>query len=441
MTTLFKKYKIESLNKDVFLIDLKGSDIFSTRFVCKLGSDLERFLHKKEGKEFYGISHLIEHLSFKSSKNYTTSQIKSKLKDLGDHNAYTSTKEVVYYVNTISDHYQDCINILSDVVFNTLENISETEFETEKSIVISEINDNNSDPSFKFSDISDTMLFNLDSRDTILGTVKDIKSYTLNDVISYKKYLNNLDNVDIYIIYDSEKLTYNDILNKLFNTLKVIDFSNIKLNEYTVKDLNLIDNKINIIKLNTPEDSINLDFISLVAEIKDFKLFQGICLLRDYINYISNQSLFEIVREKYGKCYSIHLSCIKKYDRNFIIISSQVDLGTSEEVFNHIKESISGIFNGFSDQEFNKYNSLDKVNKTYSNLYKLAPVNVLVSLINDDNNFINVNYDDLSTNGLDFVINKIDTEIRQYELLKRSLKILNTQIQLDNNIKFISEYK
>lgn len=438
MTTL-KKYKLDSFNKEVYLIDLKDSDIFSIKFVSNIGADLERILHR-EGKEYYGMSHLIEHLSFKSTKYISTNELKTKLKELGSHNAYTSPKEIVYFLESISQNYRDCIDSMTNIAFNTLEKLTDKELETEKSIVISEINDSITDPSSMFYDISNSIQFNLDKRDTVLGVAKDIKSYTKEDIVEFKKYLNNILFMDVFIIFDSNKLTPKEILDKLSTSLESQDLSESLIKDYNTKDIVLTDTRNNKVKMKGAFEHANLDFMSITLEIKDPDLFLGLCLLSNYISYTCKHSLFEVVREKYGKCYAIHMSSFKSYDRNFITINSQIDLGSSIEVFNHIKESVSEIYYNFNESEFNMYKSLYDIENTYSKLHRLDPIRTISNYISSIDNFIEDNYLQLSTEGLQSVIDSMDSRIRKYDLLKKSLKVLNTHIQLDNNYKYVSEY-
>ena len=91
-----------------------------------------------------GISHFIEHMLFKGTKNRSAVEIVTRLDAIGASvNAFTSKKETVYYTKSTKESLHECVDILSDMYFNST--FEEKEIKREKKVVTEEIamyNDN-----------------------------------------------------------------------------------------------------------------------------------------------------------------------------------------------------------------------------------------------------------------------------------------------------------
>lgn len=90
--------------------------------------------HADEG----GISHFIEHMLFKSTKNRTPAQIAVEMDSIGGNlNAFTSKECTCYYAKTLDRDLSTAADILSDMIHNPL--LDSDDIEREKSVVCEEI--------------------------------------------------------------------------------------------------------------------------------------------------------------------------------------------------------------------------------------------------------------------------------------------------------------
>jgi len=124
---------IKELNNGIRLINeyMPDSHIFSIRFCAMVGS-------KNERENEYGIAHLLEHMTFKSTAKQTTKQISETLDKLGGHfNAYTAQENTVFYVTTTTENAHETIECLCDIFCNTT--FDKKELASEKKVVCSEI--------------------------------------------------------------------------------------------------------------------------------------------------------------------------------------------------------------------------------------------------------------------------------------------------------------
>ena len=70
---------------------------------------------------YYGISHFIEHMLFKGTSSRSSLEISKELDSIGANvNAYTDKEETVYYTKSTAEYLEKCVEILSDMLFNSV---------------------------------------------------------------------------------------------------------------------------------------------------------------------------------------------------------------------------------------------------------------------------------------------------------------------------------
>ncbi len=85
-----------------------------------------------------GIAHFLEHMVFKGTKKRSALKIAQGLEFLGGNlNAFTSKEITCFYANSLDIHLKQTIDILSDILCNSI--FPEKEIEKEKMVVNEEI--------------------------------------------------------------------------------------------------------------------------------------------------------------------------------------------------------------------------------------------------------------------------------------------------------------
>ena len=85
-----------------------------------------------------GISHFIEHMMFKGTKTRTAFEIADSVDSVGAQiNAFTTKECTCYYTKSTADHFDFSMEILSDLLFESL--FDPKEMEREKGVVLEEI--------------------------------------------------------------------------------------------------------------------------------------------------------------------------------------------------------------------------------------------------------------------------------------------------------------
>ncbi|MFN7730064.1 MAG: M16 family metallopeptidase [Bdellovibrio sp.] len=93
---------------------------------------------RDEASNEAGISHFLEHMVFKGTKNRTAFQIAKSLEELGGElNAYTTREYTCYHAFVLKDHWRVALDVLSDLVNNM--QLKKSDFEVERSVILQEI--------------------------------------------------------------------------------------------------------------------------------------------------------------------------------------------------------------------------------------------------------------------------------------------------------------
>jgi predicted Zn-dependent peptidase len=105
-----------------------------------------------------GISHLIEHMLFKGTKLRSARDIAEEADRMGGlMNAFTGKETTCYYIKTLSEHIGESIDLLGDILLNSV--FDETELDREKRVIFEEMNMIEDNPEDLGHDILDALVF------------------------------------------------------------------------------------------------------------------------------------------------------------------------------------------------------------------------------------------------------------------------------------------
>lgn len=255
-----------------------------------------------EVEGIYGISHFIEHMMFKGTTSRSSLDISKSLDAIGANvNAYTDKEETVYYTKSTADNVEKCVEILSDMMFNSV--FDKHEMTREKKVVIEEIKMYEDDASSKCELMANQAFYedNAFTKD-VAGTIKSVKSLTREQILDYIKKYYVPKNITISFagninIKTAEKLVEKYIVNNFKNSGKEVE-NKLKTN-----------NKVRVVKSykDNSQSQVCISFKGLdrnseelpVAKIFDVSFGLGMSSI-----------LFQRIREQLGLVYSISSSTI-----------------------------------------------------------------------------------------------------------------------------------
>ena len=132
-----------------------------------------------------GISHFIEHMLFKGTKNRTAQQLADEVDAVGGQiNAYTSKEYTCYHTRTLDEHLDISFEVLSDMRFNS--NFDDAEVKKECNVIAEEISMYEDLPDELVHDILQSSLWQDNSLGyPILGTKDSISQMSGQSIKQY----------------------------------------------------------------------------------------------------------------------------------------------------------------------------------------------------------------------------------------------------------------
>lgn len=140
-----------------------------------------------ECEGLYGISHFLEHMLFKGTKNRSAKQIAETIENVGGYmNAYTSRNVTAYHAKVLKENVDLAAEVLSDMLINST--FPNEELEKERNVVLQEISQTNDDPSdIIFDHFQEVSFPGQTIGMPILGTEEIVSKITANDLDLYMK--------------------------------------------------------------------------------------------------------------------------------------------------------------------------------------------------------------------------------------------------------------
>jgi predicted Zn-dependent peptidase len=249
-----------------------------------------------------GISHFIEHMLFKGTKKRTTKQIAEEIDKVGGKMNATTSKEItLYYVKVLNKHLDLALDILQDMLFNSL--FSETEIEKEKIVVLEEINRLWDTPEELVHDLfTENIWAGSELAESVLGKISTVQNFTRDSILDFfkKNYLTQ--NIIISVAGGINTHSTLEKIKDLFNTYP---YSGTPRQIITPSP-----NKKKIKIYNRDLEQLHI-CIGTVGLSKTDKLRYVISVIDSILGGGMSSWLFQEVREKRSLAYSVgtyHLS-------------------------------------------------------------------------------------------------------------------------------------
>jgi len=132
-----------------------------------------------------GAAHFLEHMAFKGTSKRTQRQLEEEIENMGGHlNAYTSREQTVYYAKVFKDDVPKAMEILSDILQNSL--LDEGAITRERDVILREMEEvNKMQEEVIFDYLHETAFMGTGLGRTILGPAENVKSLTKADLSEY----------------------------------------------------------------------------------------------------------------------------------------------------------------------------------------------------------------------------------------------------------------
>lgn len=298
-----------------------------------------------ENEETNGLSHFIEHMLFKGTKNRKANEIAEEIDSIGGQiNAFTSKECTCFYVKVLDENIKESMDILTDMFFNSL--FSQEEIEKEISVVIEEIKMYEDSPEDIVHDKLSEIIFNESPMAyNILGTEKNLKTFNRDKVKNYMDENYSPSNTVISIAGN-------------FNEDKFIELAESKFSSWKNKEVSKIYKKSNyqrkVTGINKDLEQLHMCIGNITFGRHD-KNYHSLLVLNNLFGGTMSSRIFQEVRENKGLVYSIY-SFVSNYSETGIFsIYAGMSHEQVEDALRTILMEMVSIKNGnISEEEFQR---------------------------------------------------------------------------------------
>jgi predicted Zn-dependent peptidase len=134
-----------------------------------------------------GVSHFLEHLLFKGSEKLSARDVNETLDHIGaESNAFTSKEATCYWTRLLDQDLAVGLDVLAEIIQRPAFRVNE--IDSERQVVVEEINMNEDDPSdVVFENFSTAVFASHPLEEPVLGTRESIRALTRDDIHGYWK--------------------------------------------------------------------------------------------------------------------------------------------------------------------------------------------------------------------------------------------------------------
>ncbi len=293
---------------------------------------------RNEKESEFGISHVLEHMAFKGTKNRTYAEINQFIEDRGGIiNAYTGFDVTAYHIKISNEHLKPGLELLADILKNSI--FPADELEKEKNVILQELN--------MYEDIPESVIENELIENifrgsplghTIIGYEKNIKSFTRENLIDYMNAHYTTENMVISLSgagLDDPQGVLN-MLNTLFS-----DYTIKKTEKFTPSKLKTTQTH----KAKADQNMVYLKIAFPATNILNRVLDVHTALFLRIMGAGMSSRLFDEVREKQNLVYNISAGRFSFEDVGSGIISASTEPKNIDKTIRAIAAECRAIIN------------------------------------------------------------------------------------------------
>lgn len=320
----------------VILIPQKESPATTVAVLVQAGS-------KYETKDINGISHFLEHMCFKGTKNRPHDiDISSELDGLGaEYNAFTGHEYTSYFAKVRNEASNEALDIVTDLYINPVFN--KGEIEKERGVIIEERNMYEDMPKSKVHDLFMELVYGDQPVGwSIVGTKENILKFQRKDFISYRNR-NYLPQSTVLVISGGFEIK---------DTLKKVEkyFNRLPSGKKQIKEkVKEVQKRPGILTRYKESDQSHM-----VLGVRAFDMFDkrrfALQVLSDVLGGGMSSRLFQKVRGEMGAAYYVYSIPDLYTDHGLLSVSA----GINHEKLPNVIKAVLNEFNRFVNEDVSK---------------------------------------------------------------------------------------
>lgn len=287
---------------------------------------------RNEPDEKAGITHFLEHMLFKGTETRSAYDIALSMESVGGYmNAFTSSEYTCYYTRSLDSELERALEVLSDMVQNSI--FPEEELEKEKKVVIEEMKMYRDSPEdYLFESFSGHVFKGHPLGRPIIGYEETVNAFTREDLFRYIEERYQPWNLLVSVAGNVEHERVVELAGKLLNGPATERESGLATNHLPAYE----PDKLVVTK---PIEQTHM-IIGRRGLHYDHNDRYRLLLANTVLGGGMSSRLHQNVREKYGYCYSIGTFNQSYIDSGLF----GVYIGTDRNYVDHVRELIFAEF-------------------------------------------------------------------------------------------------
>ncbi|MGL5560405.1 MAG: M16 family metallopeptidase [Paraclostridium dentum] len=357
-----------------------------------------------ENEELGGISHFIEHMLFKGTKNRTSKEIASTIDNLGGQiNAFTSKECTCYYVKLLDEHIDIGIDILSDMFLNPL--FDEKDIDKERQVIIEELKMYEDSPEDLVYDLLMEGIYKTDALGmNIIGTEESLYNMNRNTI---KDYFNKYYVASNSVISISGNFKFEEMVKLIESKFKDLAMGNV--------DIKITEPEFHpcFIARNKDTEQVNLAISLKAIPLECREDAYALSIINNIFGGSISSRLFQNIRENKGLVYSIYSAPSLYRKSGELGIYASMSNENLKKVYNLVLEEIDNLRqNHLTDKEIKESKEQLKgsyilgLESTSSRMMSIGKAMVLTKKVKNPNDIIE-SINNIDKARIDLIIDKV----------------------------------
>lgn len=351
-----------------------------------------------------GISHFIEHMLFKGTKNRTSKELASTIDNLGGQiNAFTSKECTCFYVKLLDEHISIGVDVLSDMMLNSL--FDSEEIDKERQVILEELKMYEDSPEDLSYDLLTENIYKTDGLGmNIIGTKESLYNINRENIL---EYFNKYYVASNCVISMSGNFNFEEMIKLIEDKFNNLPQGEVKV-EVTKPEFHPC-----FIAKNKDTEQVNLAMSLKAIPLENREDAYALSIVNNIFGGSISSRLFQNIRENKGLVYSIYSAPSLYRKAGELGIYASMSNENLKKVYNLVLEEIDNLrINGLTEQEIKESKEQLKgsyilgLESTSSRMMSIGKAMLLMKEVKNPNDIIE-SINNIDKERIDLIIDKV----------------------------------
>ena len=351
-----------------------------------------------------GISHFIEHMLFKGTKNRTSKELASTIDNLGGQiNAFTSKECTCFYVKLLDEHISIGVDVLSDMMLNSL--FDSEEIDKERQVILEELKMYEDSPEDLSYDLLTENIYKTDRLGmNIIGTKESLYNINRENIL---EYFNKYYVASNCVISMSGNFNFEEMIKLIEDKFNNLPQGEVKV-EVTKPEFHPC-----FIAKNKDTEQVNLAMSLKAIPLENREDAYALSIVNNIFGGSISSRLFQNIRENKGLVYSIYSAPSLYRKTGELGIYASMSNENLKKVYNLVLEEIDNLrINGLTEQEIKESKEQLKgsyilgLESTSSRMMSIGKAMLLMKEVKNPNDIIE-SINNIDKERIDLIIDKV----------------------------------